>query len=132
MVYYVPMQVLESLATFFPVGHTQTPPSSDGLQSCSHPRVEQREVAARNNKEIISLTSEEIMCQVQARKCKYYLQQASFSSAPSSQSLVPSHSLALSMHLGVALGPPLGQTNLFSGQVMAVQLLSSVPSVQSL
>ena len=61
-----------------------------------------------------------------------FLQQASFSSAPSSQSCVPSHNLALSIHLGVALDPPFGQTNLFSGQVMAVQLLSSVPSVQSL
>ena len=61
-----------------------------------------------------------------------YSQHASRSSAPSSQSLVPSHNFDFSMHLGVASGPPLGQTNLFSGQVMAVQLFSSVPSVQSL
>ena len=60
------------------------------------------------------------------------LQQAVSSSAPSSQSETPSQSLLLSMHFGVSFGPPLGQLNLLSGHVMAVQLFSSVPSVQSL
>ena len=41
----LPMHVLESLATFFPSGQTHTPPSSDDRQSCSHPRVEHKEVA---------------------------------------------------------------------------------------
>ena len=69
------------------------------------------------------------------------LEQASLSSAPSAQSGVPSQSRLFSMHLGAAdadfdleseEAPESGQLNLFSGHVMAVQLRSSVPSVQSL
>ena len=70
------------------------------------------------------------------------LEQASRSSAPSAQSGVPSQSRLFSMHLGAAAdadfdleseeAPESGQLNLFSGHVMAVQLRSSVPSVQSL
>ena len=60
------------------------------------------------------------------------LQQASRSSAPSKQSLSPSQSLLFSIHFGALFGPPFGQLNLLSGQVIAVQFFSSVPSVQSL
>jgi hypothetical protein len=42
------------------------------------------------------------------------LQQAVSSSAPSSQSETPSHKRLLSIHFGVAFGPPLGQLNLLS------------------
>jgi hypothetical protein len=85
------------------LAQVQTPPSNELLQSCSQDNEAQRDV-----------------------------EQAVSSSAPSSQSEIPSQSLLLSMHFGVPLGPPLGQLNLLSGQVMAVQLFSSVPSVQSL
>ena len=62
----------------------------------------------------------------------FNLQQASRSSAPSKQSLSPSQSLLFSIHFGALFGPPFGQLNLLSGQVIAVQFFSSVPSVQSL
>ena len=43
----LPMHVLESLATFFPSGHIQTPPSNEETHSCSHPSVEHRDLAAK-------------------------------------------------------------------------------------
>ena len=43
----LPMQVLESLATFLPSGQTQIPPSSEDRHSCSHPSDEQRVVAEK-------------------------------------------------------------------------------------
>ena len=43
----LPMQVLESLATFLPSGQTQIPPSSEDRHSCSHPSDEQRVVAGK-------------------------------------------------------------------------------------
>lgn len=64
-------------------------------------------------------------------KC-LYLQQAVSSSAPSSQSRLPSQSWLFRMHLGVPPAPPLGHRNLLSGQAMAVQFTSSDPSEQSL
>ena len=48
----LPMQVLESLATFLPSGQTQIPPSSEDRHSCSHPSDEQRVVAEKKVKNV--------------------------------------------------------------------------------
>lgn len=119
--------LLSAGAKVRPGGQKQTPPVRDGPHLYSQPMAGQERVAGEGGENILSVVVER---EVQAES-EEYLQHAVSSSAPSSQSRLPSHSFVSAMHLGFPPAPPLGQRNWLSRQAIVVQLVSSLSSAQS-